>query len=105
MFIERLASKSSFSGKPFKIYAVAAGEHGYPVPLFLVVGFFYLASGLVVPAFPWLAILNIAGVVIAVFTWRASARRWWLAFVGPIAAMVFWYLYVNLGDALLGWTA
>ncbi|MFP5333319.1 MAG: hypothetical protein ACLGHX_13290 [Acidimicrobiia bacterium] len=73
--------------------------------LFLVVGFFYLASGLLVPTWPWLALLNATGVVIAVVTFRYSVERWWIAFAGPVAAIAFWYLYVNLGDALLGWTA
>lgn len=73
--------------------------------LFAVVGFFYLASGLVVPTWPWLIILNIVGALSLVMTIRWSADRWWMAFVGPVAAMAFWYLYVNLGDALGGWTA
>lgn len=73
--------------------------------LFAVVGFFYLASGLVVPTFPWLVILNAVGAVALVLTIRYSAKRWYIALVGPAAAMAFWYLYVNLGDALLGWTA
>lgn len=73
--------------------------------LFAVVGFFYLASGLVVPTWPWLVILNAVGAYALVMTIRLSARRWWIAIVGPLAAMAFWYLYVNLGDALLGWTA
>lgn len=73
--------------------------------LFLPVAFFYLAAGLIVPTFPWLALLNAVGAVIAVVTIRRSSIRWWLAFVGPFAAMAFWYLYLNLGDALLGWTA
>lgn len=73
--------------------------------LFLPVAFFYLASGLLVPTFPWLALLNAVGAVIAVVTIRRSATHWWVAFAGPFAAMAFWYLYLNLGDALLGWTA
>lgn len=73
--------------------------------LFAVVGFFYLASGLVVPTWPWLVILNVVGVFGLVMTIRLSAERWWMAFVGPVAVMAFWYLYVNLGDALGGWTA
>ncbi|MEX2654707.1 MAG: hypothetical protein WD532_06730 [Acidimicrobiia bacterium] len=73
--------------------------------LFAVVGFFYLASGLVVPTWPWLIILNVVGVFALVMTIRLSAERWWMALVGPLAAMAFWYLYVNLGGALGGWTA
>lgn len=73
--------------------------------LFAVVGFFYLASGLVVPTWPWLIILNAVGAYALVMTIRLSARRWWVAILGPLATMSFWYLYVNLGDALFGWTA
>lgn len=73
--------------------------------LFGVVGFFYLASGLVVPTWPWLVILNAIGAWALVMTIRLSADRWWVALVGPLAAMAFWYLYLNLGGALLGWTA
>lgn len=73
--------------------------------LFGFVAFFYLASGLVVPTWPWLIILNAVGAFVAVMTVRLSAQRWWVALLGPLAAMAFWYLYLNLGDALLGWTA
>lgn len=73
--------------------------------LFAVVGFFYLASGLVVPTWPWLIILNAVGAFALVMTVKLSAERWWMALVGPLATMAFWYLYVNLGDALGGWTA
>ena len=73
--------------------------------LFAVVFFFYLASGLVVPTWPWLVILNAVGAYAFFMTVRLSARRWWIAVLGPLAAMAFWYLYVNLGDAFLGWTA
>ena len=38
-------------------------------------------------------------------TVKLSSDRWWMAFVGPFTLVAFWYLYVNLGDALLGWTA
>lgn len=73
--------------------------------LFAFVGFFYLASGLLVPTWPWLIILNAVGAFALVMTIKLSAERWWVAFVGPFAAMAFWYLYVNLGGALAGWTA
>lgn len=75
------------------------------IGLYLAVGFFYLASGLVVPVFPWLILLNLIWVVGLIVTWRASAERWWVALVsGPLAAL-FWLLYVTAGDTLLGWTA
>lgn len=73
--------------------------------LFGIVAFFYLASGLVVPTWPWLIILNVIGAYAFVMTIRLSADQWWIALVGPVLAVVFWYLYVNLGGAFLGWTA
>jgi hypothetical protein len=73
--------------------------------LFGVVGFLYLASGLVVPTWPWLVILNALGAYGFVMTVKLSADRWWVALVGPLAAVAFWFVYVNLGDLLLGWTA
>ena len=56
------------------------------IGLYLAVGFFYLASGLVV-------------------AWRASAERWWIALVSGPIAWAFWLLYVSVGEALLDWTA
>jgi hypothetical protein len=73
--------------------------------LFAVVAFFYLASGLVVPTWPWLVILNAIGAFGVVVTVKLSSDRWWMALVGPFTLVAFWYLYVNLGDALFGWTA
>lgn len=73
--------------------------------LYLAVGLFYLASGLVVPVFPWLILLNLIWVIGLIVAWRASAERWWIALVsGPFAAL-FWLLYVTAGESLLGWTA
>lgn len=73
--------------------------------LFGIVAFFYLASGLVVPTWPWLIILNVVGAYALVMTIRLSAERWWIALVGPVLAVAFWYAYVNLGGAVFGWTA
>ncbi len=73
--------------------------------LFGVVGFFYLASGLLVPTWPWLIILNAVGAYAFVMTVKLSADRWWIAIVGPLAAVAFWFIYVNVGDAVFGWTA
>jgi hypothetical protein len=72
---------------------------------YLIVGAFpYLASGLVVPG-PWLFILWAIWLVGAVMAWRTFQRRpvWVLAFAP--AAVAFWFLYLTLGEQLLGWTA
>ena len=73
--------------------------------LYVGVGFFYLISGLVMPIFPWLIILDVVWVVGLVVAWRASAERWWVALLSGPAAGLFWVLYVTVGDELLGWTA
>ncbi len=73
--------------------------------LFGIVAALYLASGLVVPTWPWLIILNVIGAYAFVMTIRLSAERWWIALLGPVLAVAFWYTYVNVGGALLGWTA
>ena len=73
--------------------------------LYVGVGFFYLISGLVMPVFPWLIILDVVWVVGLVVAWRASAERWWVALLSGPAAGLFWVLYVTVGDELLGWTA
>jgi hypothetical protein len=75
------------------------------IGLYLAVGFFYLASGLVVPVFPWLIILIILWVVGLVVAWRASAQRWWIALMSGPIAWIFWIVYVSVGEALLGWSA
>lgn len=67
-------------------------------------GALYLVSGLVVP-FPWLVglwVVWLAGLVgVAVLALR---RPVW-SLVGLPAAVAFWYLYVSVGEWLLGWTA
>ena len=75
------------------------------IGLYLAVGFFYLASGLVVPVFPWLIILNLLWVTGLIVVWRASAERWWIALVSGPIAWLFWILYVSVGERLFGWTA
>ena len=73
--------------------------------LYVGVGLLYLVSGLVVPVFPWLILLNFlwaAGLVQAI---RWSRERWWMAAVVAAGAVVFWVAYVAAGEALLGWTA
>ncbi|MBT8239603.1 MAG: hypothetical protein KJN63_00075 [Acidimicrobiia bacterium] len=75
------------------------------IGLYLAVGLFYMASGLVVPVVPWLILLNVLWVAGLVVAWRASSERWWIALVSGPIAWIFWLLYVTVGEALLGWTA
>jgi hypothetical protein len=74
------------------------------VSLHLVLGYFYLVSGLVVPIvvvllmLAWWALLG----------WRmihfASRRSWWVV-VPPVVALVTWLVVLSVGDRYLGWTA
>ena len=68
----------------------------------LVVGFFYLASGLLVPG-PALVPLWLWWVVQAwVLVRLARARSWWVLAV-PLVAAGSWWLVVTAGEAWLGW--
>ena len=74
------------------------------VAAYLVVGFFYLTSGLVVP-FPWLAILWAVWLVGLWLVARLTRTwSWWVLAAAPLAA-AFWFLDLSLGERLLGWTA
>lgn len=74
------------------------------IVLYLAVGVVFLTSGLVVPM-PWLVVLWgvwLAGwyPLIRVF----QTRRAWTPVV-PVAAVLFWWLFLSLGESLLDWTA
>ena len=67
-------------------------------------GLLYLASGLMVPV-PWIVVLWViwfAGLYGLVSVFRS--RRHWTPLVA-VAAAVFWWLFVTVGEILLGWTA
>jgi hypothetical protein len=67
-------------------------------------GFLYLASGLLVPG-PWIVVLWViwlAGLYGLVSVFRS--RRQWTPLVA-VAAALFWWLFVTVGEILLGWTA
>ncbi len=72
--------------------------------LYAMVGFLYVASGLVVP-YP--AVFGMWGIWMA--GWVALARvfdrrRAWTPVVA-VTALGVWVVIVQLGDRLLGWTA
>ena len=72
--------------------------------LYAATGILFLSSGLVVPG-PWLFILWglwLAGIWLVVGVFRN--RRPLTALVA-IGAVAFWWVFVTLGEALLGWTA
>lgn len=83
-------------------WATVSGVLG--IVLYLVAGFFYLVSGLVVPP-PWLLLLWLIWLLgvyplIVVF----QRRRGWTPLVA-VAAGVVWFLFLTIGEALLDWTA
>lgn len=74
------------------------------VGLYVIVGYFYLFSGLMVPV-PWVAglwIIWLIGLALLV-RWRNEHPLRVLA--GPFVAMAFWFLVLWVGDTFLGWTA
>ena len=70
----------------------------------LVVGYFYLAGGLVIPGYAliplWLLWLVLAAGLIRL----AIRRSWWTPLV-PVAAAAVFVLVLVLGDRVLGWQA
>ncbi len=90
-----LDSKTSFG-------ALILGVGG--IVLYLTVGVLYLASGLVVD-YPWVFAmwaLWLAGLIPLTMVFRTSPA--WTPAV-PVAATVLWFVIVQLGHWLLGWTA
>ncbi len=82
---------------PVVVAALAGAAH-------LVVGFYYLAGGLVVPG-AVLYPLWVLWVVLAAALVRLALRRsWWTAAV-PVVAAVVLVLTVTVGEQVLGWTA
>jgi hypothetical protein len=70
----------------------------------LVVGFFYLAGGLVIPG-PVLIPLWILWLVLAAWLLRLAVRRSWWTPVVPIGAAGLLVLVLIVGDQVLGWQA
>ncbi|SCF23480.1 hypothetical protein GA0074695_4613 [Micromonospora viridifaciens] len=70
----------------------------------LAVGFWYAASGLVVPGWA-LAGLLVMWAVLLVAGVRLLRRRPALVLLAPLSAVLIWLAVVSAGDAWLGWTA
>jgi hypothetical protein len=71
--------------------------------LHLIVGVFYLTSGLVAP--PWAAVLLIvawAAFTVLLWRWRRSPVR---ALLLPFGEAALWYAVISAGETWLGWTA
>lgn len=75
----------------------------FGVLLQLVVGAFYLASGLVAP--PWgVALLWTVWVMLSVLMWRWRKQPFRVLLI-PFGAAAFWWGFLTFGDLVLGWTA
>ncbi|HYO37181.1 MAG TPA: hypothetical protein VER97_13980 [Geodermatophilus sp.] len=85
------------SAAPLVLAGVAGVAH-------LVVGWFYLAGGLVVPG-PVLVPLWLVWLGLAVVLVRLAVRRSWWTPAVPVAAAVLFVLVLVVGEQLLGWRA
>ena len=70
----------------------------------LVVGYFYLVSGLVIPGYVLIP-LWILWLVLAAFLIRWALRRSWWTPAIPLGAALFLVLVLVVGDQVLGWQA
>jgi hypothetical protein len=70
----------------------------------LVVGVFYLSSGLVAPLWA-VAVLAVWWLLLAVHLSHLALRgSWWTPAV-PVVAFATWYVVLTVGERVLGWTA
>jgi hypothetical protein len=70
----------------------------------LVVGYFYLAGGLVVPGYALIPLWVLWLVLAAVLVRLAVRRSWWTPAV-PVAAAAVLVLVIVLGEQVFGWQA
>ena len=70
----------------------------------LVVGYFYLVGGLVIPGYVLIP-LWILWLVLAAFLIRWALRRSWWTPAIPLGAALFLVLVLVVGDQVLGWQA
>jgi hypothetical protein len=72
-------------------------------PAHLVVGFFYLAGGLVVPGHVLIPLWIVWIVLAAVLVRLAMRNSWWTPAV-PVGAMALFLVVITVGENALGWT-
>ena len=70
----------------------------------LVVGYFYLAGGLVVPGAVLIPLWILWLALAALLVWLAVRGSWWTIAI-PLTAAVIFVLTVVLGEQVFGWTA
>ncbi|WP_104524384.1 hypothetical protein [Blastococcus atacamensis] len=85
------------SAGPIVVGILAGAAH-------LLVGYFYLVSGLVVPG-PVLIVLWLVWLAMAAFLARWMLRGSWWTPVVPVAAAALLVAVLVVGDRLLGWQA
>jgi hypothetical protein len=67
------------------------------------VGFFYAASGLLVPG-PWLFLLWLLFLLLATAGIRLFGRRSYAVLAVPVVAIGLWFGILSAGEAWWGWT-
>ena len=72
--------------------------------LFFGVGFLYLVSGVVAPAWivPILWLVWLGHLAVIVKLW---SRRPWVVLSAPLLSYLFWAAVIGAGDAFFGWSA
>ncbi len=92
-----MPTRTARSWGPLVLAAIAGAAH-------LVVGYFYLVSGLVIPLHV-LLLMWVLWLVLAAWLGRLAVRRsWWTPLVPVVAAAVL-VLVLVVGDRVLGWQA
>ena len=77
---------------------------GLAMAAMVVIGIFYLSSGLVAPLWAVIVLVVIwAGLVALGVVWFRRHPLRVLAL--PLGAVLIWFLVITLGERLLGWTA
>lgn len=88
--------QAKISAGQWAVLVVALGLH-------LVAGFFLLVSGLVAPL--WAVALLMAIWVVLLITGYRYRHRPLIVLMMPVAAAVAWFVVVQGGSMLFGWTA
>ena len=70
----------------------------------LVVGYFYLAGGLVIPGAVLYPLWILWVLLAVVLVWLAVRGSWWTIAIPLVAAAIF-VLAVVVGEQVFGWTA
>lgn len=86
---------AKMSAGQWAILVLAVGLH-------LVAGFFFLVSGLVTP---WWAVLLLLAIWVVILAWGLRNRHRPHVLLMPAAAAVVWFVVVQGGSMLFGWTA